>query len=318
MFERLGWAVETFDTSSIEQRSSAYRWLAYKTQAGPLVDHLNETLQDTIRTTDADLIFFDKPVLIRANTVRQARQPTVCYTPDDPFGPRRDGVWRLFRGSLPLFSLHVVPRTVTAEDFRRVGAKRVIVRNFSFNPMLHRPQEQRPNEFPLGISFIGSPYDERPNYLVELKARLAAVGLSLTVQGPGWRDRRLVRYRHELNVGGPVWGEAYTKSIWDSLASLAFITRSNRDELSRKAIEIAASGRPPLVEPHGAHSKIFRDGDTAIFAENPGAATDKLVFHLKNRSLDQIGANAAHRVRELGMSDLEFCRAVQDELGFGA
>jgi glycosyltransferase involved in cell wall biosynthesis len=308
LFASLGVDVARVDVSRHLNAGFLHKQQAVRLQTGPVIDAINhEIIQRLDEKPDA--VFLDKPIFVRPETValmnaRGVR--TLSYMPDDPFGPRKDGVWRLFLQSLPLYDLHVVPRQVSASDFRAAGAKDVIVRDFSFDPSVHIPDPSR-STFSYDVSFIGSPYDDRPEFLWRLKEQLNGAGVNLSIMGPQWHSWRYARHGRRLGAQPAVWGPKYGEAIRSSKASLAFVTRSNRDEISHKAIEIAACGRAAIIDNHGRHPEIFEDGISALIFNDVDDCAQKIIAAWRSPNmLDEIGRNAAIRVRELGLSERDF------------
>jgi hypothetical protein len=308
LFASLGLEVIRVDVSRHLNVGFLHKQLAIRLQTGPVVDAIN---QEIIQGLDhkPDAVFLDKPIFVRPETVELMKNRgirTLSYMPDDPFGPRKDGVWRLFLKSLPLYDIHVVPRQVSALDFRTAGAKDVFVRDFSFDPAIHVPDPAR-SSFNFDVSFIGSPYDDRPEFLWRLKQQLDRAGIALSVMGPQWHSWRHSRYGRRLDAQPPVWGSKYSEAILSSRASLAFVTRSNRDEISHKSIEIAACGRAPVIDNHGRHSEVFEDGVSALIFNDVDDCARKIIAAWRSpHLLNEIGKNAAKRVRELGLSEEDF------------
>lgn len=308
LFSSLGITVLRVDISKYLNTGFFEKQQAVRLQTGPVVDAIN---REIIRRLDErpDAVFLDKPIFVRPETVELIKARgirTLSYMPDDPFGPRKDGVWRLFLKSLPLYDLHVVPRQVSASDFREAGAKDVFVRDFSFDPAIHVPDPAR-STFTYDVSFIGSPYDDRPEFLSRLKEKLDRAGITLSVMGPQWHSWRHARYGRRLDAQPAVWGQKYSEAILASKASLAFVTRSNRDEISHKSIEIAACGCAPIIDNHGRHPEVFEDGVSALIFNDADDCAQKIAAAWRSPNLlNEIGRNAAIRVRELGLSEKDF------------
>lgn len=312
--------VRVFDTDKPMAEAGLFsRQLTLRAQFGPLITKINRELIAAARSLPrGSAVFFDKPVWIQSGAIeamRAAGLRTICYTPDDPFGPRRDGVWRLFEKALPLYDVHIVPREVSVAEFHRHGAKRVLLRRFSYDPRFHMPGEPSRGHFPLGYSYIGSPHEHRPAFLLALREKLAAAGARLSVFGPNWMHWRHRETGTRLEAGPPLWEGDYRDAIWNSLACLAFVTRLNRDEISHKAIEIAACGRAPVLEPDPVHAELFSDGESAIFFRDVEECADKLIFYAdRPEDLTRIGLAASESVRRAGYSEDSFIDLVIEEI----
>jgi hypothetical protein len=316
-FRRIVPDVAAFDTRGPENLGALGRF-AERFPSGLTAGALNASLLAAAEAARPDLVWLDKPILVLPRTVRALRAmgaQVVSYMPDDPFGPRRDGIWRLFAAALPEYSAHVVPREVTRQEFEARGARRALTTVFAFEPTVHYPPweaGQAPQKR-FDISFVGYPHDQRARWIADLVRQ--APGIRIGVFGPGW-DRHaaeLVELGVEPHPG--VFNDAYREVIWSSRLSLSFITRSNRDEMSHKAIEAAAAGTPPLVEPSPVHSRVFEHGTSAFFFETPdqlaGVVQDALA---RGEALDAVGRGAAEAVRRAEMSNDDVVRGALNEV----
>jgi spore maturation protein CgeB len=284
----------------------------------PGIMALNRALSELVDKERPDWVWLDKPVYFHADTIaRIARRgvKVVSYMPDDPFGPRGDFGWRLFKAALPHYWAHVVTREVTRAEFLERGATRVACVPFAFEPSTHFPPSALgiapPKDF--DVSFVGSPYDERAEWIIKLVKDLP--GLRFGLFGPGWK-RHAARLRDVgLTCRAPVWNDQYREVIWRSKLSLSFVTRSNRDECSHKALEIAASGTAVLVEPSPVHSRVFRERESAYFFEQPGALSRVVCDALAaSDSWRRVGARGAEAVRSAQLSNDEVLRTALREL----
>jgi spore maturation protein CgeB len=315
-----GLDVRLFDIDPIIGRADPLaRQLMRLLQTGPIIPAINKALAEAIRSLPPGAgVFLEKPCWVTSRTVELMAERglrTVCYTPDDPFGPRRDGVWRLFLEALPLYDSHIVPRAVSVDDFKNAGARRVRLKRFGYDARLHKPEQPPRRHFALGYSYIGFPHEQRPAFLAGLKARLEPAGAQVSVMGPGWTLWRHRAKGRLLEAAPPVWDTDYRDAIWNSRASLAFITRLNRDEVSHKAIEIAACGRPPVLEPEGGHAELFEDGVSAIFFKDVEECADKLTFYWDRlEQLESMGQRAARAVAEAGYSEDTLIDLILEEL----
>lgn len=318
LFEAAGWSVIRIDTGKIYDRHSLFSAkLANHLGAGPVVEEVQSAIASVTPNLPAGSVaFFDKPINVRPRTIQSLRQravTTVSYMPDDPFGPRGDGIWRLFRACLPLFDLHIVPRQVSVDDFKTAGAREVEKISFSFDPRTQFPPAEPTNLAGKKFRYIGAAYEQRPRFLMDLHQRLADAGVGLAVTGSDWSRPRTRHYARYFQAGPNVWEADYREAIWDSMGCLGFVTRLNRDELSHKAIEIAACGRAPIIEPVSYHAKLFQDGESAIFFENLDQCAEKLIHYAaRPEALAAIGAAAARRVRAVDHSEERVIQLVEE------
>ena len=113
------------------------------------------------------------------------------------------------------------------------------------------------------VSFIGTPYDDRADFLTRLWHAGAPVEIS------GSRPHWLAALPPDAFAStfriGELIGDAYREAIWRSRINLAFVTHSNRDQVAQKAFEITACGGFLLAERTPGHQACFREDEEAVF-----------------------------------------------------
>jgi glycosyltransferase involved in cell wall biosynthesis len=279
---------------------------------------LNRALVLQVEAQMPDYVWLDKPIYIHPRTVRRLGElgaRLISYMPDDPYGPRGDPIWRLFTAALPHYWAHVVTRDVTRREFLARGARRVIQAPFAFEPSIHFPDPSDgggcPQEFDL--IFVGSPYDRRAEWIMRVAQQ--SPGLRIGLYGPGWRRHEAALRAVGLECRPPVWNDAYRETVWRSRLALSFITRSNRDELSHKAIEIAACGVPVLLEPSPVHSRVFRHSQSAFFFSEPAQLSIVVREALSmSGELEHVGRAGAAAVRAAELSNDQVLARIFREL----
>lgn len=287
---RIGLDVQGFDTAPAEAAGGPIvRRLRVRLVIGPTVDRLNAALLAASHALRPDLIWFDKPCFVQTSTLEALRAQgamLVSYICDNPFGRSGSVGWRLVRRTIPLFDLTVVPRLSSVTDFSRRGAPRVMMVPFAFDPEADVPV------FPavaksVPVSFVGSPYDDRPRQLRELAGR----GISLLVRGPRWR-RSLLFPVPNLTLESAVWGPAYREALRRSAVALSFVTHGNDDPYGHKAFEITACGTFLLAERTDGHVAHWQEGKEAEFFQSMAEAADKARFYLREAAAREAVARA--------------------------
>jgi len=287
--ERLGHTLFPIDIMQYEGRGNP--WMArvrYRLQIGKVVDQMNEDVLRLARQHGVDVVWFDKPLFIRAAALRQLRMMgivTVDYMIDNPFGPRRDPGFRLYIRAIPEYDLHVQQRDVSVEAYLKRGARRVVKVQTAFEPSVHFPppagwsDADRTRE----VSFIGTPYDERPEFLTELWRRHH---LPVVISGPRIWRRKLspvalsALYPHD----GELYDAEYREGVWRSKINLSFLTHGNQDEYAHKSFEIAAYGGFLLAERCVGHSERFVEDEEAIFFSSVEECAEKIRRYLPDEA----------------------------------
>ena len=283
--ERLGNTLVPLDIMQYEGRGNPIlARIRYRLQIGSTVTQMNEDVLRLAKEHRVDAVWFDKPLFMRAATLRQLRDwgiATIDYMIDNPFGPRKDPGFRLYVRTIPEYDLHVQQRDVSVEAYRHRGARRVVKVQTAFEPSVHFPppagwsDRERTRE----VSFIGTPYDERPQFLTDLWHKYH---LPVVISGPRIWKRKLDRaaltalYPHE----GELYDSVYREGVWQSKINLSFLTHGNRDEYAHKSFEIAACGGFLLAERSEGHSERFRENEEAVFFSDIEECAEKIRFYL--------------------------------------
>lgn len=298
--ERLGHTVFPLDIMEYERGGNPLlARVRYRLQTGIVVKRMNDDVLRLAAEHKVDAVWFDKPLFIRADTLRRLRSMgvvTVDYMIDNPFGPRRDPGFRLYVRTIPEYDLHVQQRDVSVQEYLRRGARRVVKVQTAFEPTAHFPppvgwsDRDRTRE----ISFIGTPYDDRPRFLTELWHKY---NLPVTISGPPIWKRKL-----DGNVTGALYPEdaeprdaAYRERIWRSKINLSFLTHGNQDEYAHKSFEIAACGGFLLAERSAGHSTRFKEDEEAVFFSGIEECVEKVRRYLPDEMARTRIAQAGQR-----------------------
>lgn len=287
--ERLGHTIFPVDIMQYEARGNPiFARVRYRLQIGRTVKRMNEDVLRLAQEHRVDAVWFDKPLFIRAATLRRLRSlgiATIDYMIDNPFGPRRDPGFRLYVRTIPEYDLHVQQRDVSIAAYMQHGARRMVKVQTAFEPSVHFPSppgwsdRDRTRE----VSFIGTPYDDRPRFLTELAQKYR---LPVTISGPAIWKRKLDRaalaalYPRE----GELYDAEYREGIWRSKINLSFLTHGNQDEYAHKSFEIAASGGFLLAERSQGHSARFKENEEAVFFSNIEECAEKCRFYLNDEA----------------------------------
>jgi len=265
--ERLGHRVVAFDSDPYQSSGTALaRSIRNRVLIGHLVRDYNRDLLAKAAAVKPDLIWFDKAAYLYPETLRALRARgiyTVHFNIDNPFGPRRDPGRRLLLATVPDFDLHLVQRDVNLEDYRRAGARDVRLMRTAYEPTVHFPPQAgwSDTDRRYDAVYIGSPYDNRAEFLAALATR---PGVSFAIWGDHWRGR-LPAAQAALWRGPAIYNDAYRETMWRARICLAFVTHANHDDVAHKSFEIAASGAFLLAEDTPGHRAHFAADREAVF-----------------------------------------------------
>ncbi len=316
--ERLGNTLVPIDIMQYEGRGNPIvARVRYRLQIGRTVTQMNEDVLRLAKEHRVDAVWFDKPLFVRAVTLRQLRAmgiATIDYMIDNPFGPRRDPGFRMYVRNIPEYDLHIQQRDVSVEAYLKRGARRVVKVQTAFEPSVHFPppagwsDRERTRE----VSFIGTSYDERPQFLTDLWRKY---DLPVVISGPRIWKRKLDRaalaalYPHE----GELYDSAYREGVWKSKINLSFLTHGNQDEYAHKSFEIAACGGFLLAERSEGHSARFREDEEAVFFSTIEECAKKIRLYINDEAArDRIAAAGQRRAVTCGYDNDTQMRKVLD------
>ncbi len=293
---REGHEVTTVNTLEYGQRQPLLRKLEFRLAAGPEVHRLNSDILRLARQEQAEVVWADKVLWMKIATLQELRRMgvvTVSYMIDNFFGPRRDPGWRLYAKAIPHYDLHCTQRDRNLQDYRAAGAKDVMKVQTAYESTVHFPAvppytDAQRNR---GVSFIGTPYDQRAATL----ERLRNEGLPMVVSGGKrhWARALDGAALQQLYREGELTGSQYRDAIWRSRINLSFLTHSNQDEFAHKSFEIAACGGFLLAERSKGHLDRFREGEEAVFFSDYEELAAKIRHYLPDEA-------ARHRIALAG------------------
>jgi hypothetical protein len=255
--ERLGHRVVALNAFDYRPKNMLLEKIAYRLAAGPTVRRMNHDLLRLAEQEKPDLVWTDKLLGMQPKTLDRLRAmgiATVSYMIDNPFGTRQDPGWRLYMKDIPHYDLHVVQRDANIADYRMRGARDVIKIQTAYEPTIHFPPPAGWSDADRdrGVSFIGTPYDQRGEFLTRLwrewKRRLSAQAVAGMYRGHG-----------------ELFRDAYREGIWKSKINLSFLTHSNQDEFAHKSFEIAACEGFLLAERSEGHLQRFAEDQEAVY-----------------------------------------------------
>ena len=278
--ERLGHRVVRLNAYDYEPGNALARKIAFRLAAGPWIEKMNRDLLAMAERERPDVVWADKLLGMKPETLDRLRAmgiATVSYMIDNPFGTRQDPGWRLYRKSIPYYDLHVVQRDKNIAHYKERGARDVIKIQTAYEPTIHfAPPEgwsdkQRDRE----VSFIGTPYDQRGEFLTRLWKEF---GVPVAVSGGlVWKEHLSREAAAGIYRGhGELFRDAYREGIWQSKISLSFLTHANQDEFAHKSFEIAACEGFLLAERSEGHLARFLEDEEAVFFSTIEECVEKI------------------------------------------
>jgi spore maturation protein CgeB len=303
--ERLGHTLTYFDPLAYMPANRFIRAAVNQLIVGPGVNRLNRDILDLAESTRPDLFWADKLLWIQPQTINHLRGlgiATVSYMIDNPFGTRNDRVWRVYLKGIPHYDLHVVQRDANIPQYLSRGARDVIKIQTACEPTLHFPPPAfwSDHDRDRGVSFIGTPYDDRAQILTRL-ANLKEFPVVISGSRRLWqRDLDPATFESCFREG-ELYLQQYREGIWRSRINLSFLTHSNQDEFVHKSFEIAGCGGFLLAERSPGHMQRFEEDQEAVFFTGFDELAEKIRrYYPDEAARTRIAAAGAARGRRDG------------------
>jgi hypothetical protein len=295
---RLGQKVIPLDERFFKAQGS--RWaekLRFRSQFGPVVRDYNQVVLDSAISHRIDIVWADKQTLLRPETLRALRRHgivTVDSTIDNIYGPRRDPGWQTYKRCVGEYDLHILQRDVSLQDYIAAGARDVVKVQTAFDPAGQYPPPQgwSDRDRDREVSFVGSPYDDRPQFLADLHTRF---GLPVVVSGmPRWAQVLPEGAKH-LYSGSELLADDYRSAIWRSKINLSFVTKANQDEYAHKTFEIAGCAGFQIAERCPGHAERFVEDEEIVLFSTVEECAAKIARYLPDEAARNRIAWAGYR-----------------------
>jgi len=314
--QRLQQDVIPFDLARYNFRLVKMNALASRFPMGPLISKVNADLAAAVIKEKPEIVWFDRPTQFTPKTISSIQESgaqTVCYNQDNPFGPRNDGCWRQFYKIYRMLDLHCLFRNVDIARYQGWGLNYIKIQ-LSYDPLEHYlppagwSDEDRTRE----VSYIGSPYEDRPQFLLAL-ARI--YNLPVTISGPRWQKVFNKDELRRYTLGGMLRDAEYRENIWKSKINITFITQKNEEDVAHKAFEIAACGGFLLALRSPGHEACFQEGKEAEFFSSLEECAAKIRYYLDHpEEREEIAKRGCERAMRSGYDNDTQLQRVLDKM----
>lgn len=260
-----------------------------------------------------DFIWIDSGAWCGPSILRSLRKRSSCvvlWNNDDPFGPREPMSWLSLSRATKFYDFVATVREVSANDFRRLGVKNVGVFPMGFDEVEHCPERAAsvPEcEFRSEVVFVGTYMEDRDDFLVDLIKK----DVPLSIWGNRYERSKRWRYLKPFYRGGGIRGAEYVAAIQRSNVSLGFVSKTNRDDYTRRSAEIPFCGGLLCGKRTNVHLKMYRDNEEAVFWNDSSECAHVCHQLLKSPQLScEIRRKGMSRIRELDLSNESVCKNV--------
>lgn len=283
-------------------------YLRFRTMMGYQVHKMNRDLLQLAERSKPDLFWTEKSLALFPETIDALNEmgiKTVSFCPDNPFTPDRGREWRLFIKTIPHFDIHFVQRVCSIEDFKGVGAKTVFLLEPGFHPDIHFPPPETWSDADreCGVSFTGSPYDNRPAFLTQLWQEY---GIVTDIRGNAWKGKLAPDAEAALFNGPGAMGAEYRHRLHRARINLSFVTHQNLDSIARRPFEITACRGFALIERSERLEASFEDGKEVVMFDTVHDCAEKIERYLNDEETRTAIANAGYaRAMSSGYSNQE-------------
>jgi spore maturation protein CgeB len=236
---------------------------------------------------------------------------------DDPTGGRDGRRFDSLKSALPCYDLCVVVREQNVEEFRALGARRVMRVWMSYDEVAHLPVEitaAERQQYGSEVCFVGTWMPERGPFM----ARLLELGVPLSIWGDRWQKAPEWNKIKSVWRGPGVFNENYPKIVSASKVMLGLLSKGNRDLHTQRSLEIPSIGGLFCAERTAEHEQLFEDGKEAVFWNNAEECA-QVCFKLLTDSVcrDRIRRAGQQRVLSLRLGNEDICRKILAEIGIG-
>ncbi len=286
--KRLGYNVKPLNIINFTPKIKFLYWINYRYQPSIFNIKLLQILKKEI-LNDYSLIWIEKGIFIDIRKIKNKKRiPIIHFNPDNPFGKRHDGCWKLFIKNISLYDCHLTPRLSDNKFYKKITTKKKYTFPFCYDEKIHYYENLNKN---LDVTFVGSNHDNRYEFVKKVEKIL---GFKINIYSDNWKG----------NYNKGVYGDEYRKIINKSKVMINFITNSNVDEYSRRSIEMAACKCFFISQKGKVQEKIFRESRETFYFNNELECAYLIKEYLiSDKKRDIISENAYQRVNKLRLNN---------------
>lgn len=242
--------------------------------------------------------------------LRQRGAPVVNYMTDNPFQTRDYRKWDLYRKSLALHDMTVLPREENVIQAQEAGAKDVMRVYFSYDPVAHAPTTGVIPKKSHDAIFVGSWMPERGPFALEM----LRAGLDLKIVGNGWPRSPEWSALQPHWLGASVYGKGYVQAIESARIAVGLLSKGNRDLHTTRSVEVPFIGSAAFcAERTAEHTEMYHEGGEAVFWDSPRECAESCLKLLKDpEKCARMAVLARKRVIALKLSNDEVLGAILD------
>ena len=264
-----------------------------------------------IRTKKPDFIFFYRPLLFSNNFFSSIKKYSnniqiICYNNDNPFSKKYpSSYWQNFKSNCKHADLILSYRKSDIDEYKKISEKKIKIFEPYVTDFIINASREKVKDFngSKKITFVGHFEDDGR---LETMDYLSKNNLDINLYGPksGWNSNILKK-----NIGLqflPVMKMNYLEYVSylsDLLIGLCFLSKLNKDVLTRRCFEYTYMGVCMVSEYNGYLANLFEENKEAIYFRNKEELLHKLNYLLNNiEYLKNIALAGQKKCHSLGVT----------------
>lgn len=295
---RLGYDVFVIDPISFFPQGRFIDAWIWRTGGVFLQSFIRRKILERIRHQQFDFVHVDTGELIGPSLVLELKDrfgAIVNYNNDDPYGGRDGRRWRQYLRSVPFYDLIVVVRECNVAEAYDRGARNVLRVPMSADEVAHAPRPIRERDcrkWATDVLFAGTWMPERGPFM----RRLVELGVPLSIFGDRWQKAPEWPVLRSFWRGEAVYGDDYVTLIQCAKVNLGLLSKGNRDLTTQRSFEIPLLGAVLCAERTSEHSKLYSEGEEAVFWSSPEECASKCMELLRDEEYRKVlGMNGRKR-----------------------
>ena len=205
-----------------------------------------------------DIIIISKGLNLSAKFIEGLKKtgiPIHNWNPDDFFNMKNSSLKLL--QAIPLFDSIITARKHLSDDYKSIGAKKIIYAEWYYVPNLHF---RRNAKIQREISFVGSWSKSREDFI-------EGINIPVDIWGSGWKKaKKNIGKRHNLH--NTVLSQKEMSAVFNSSRyNLNLLTHENNDFSNLRIFEVTASGGL-LMTPRNSFSESLFEKEEGCFLFN--------------------------------------------------
>lgn len=246
-----------------------------------------------------DIIFFMNEQYINEQsleTIKQYCNKTLFLCADNPFVSRDKYRWTFVKKIISKFDLVLFQARNRQKYVKKFKIKNYLTILPPYYKNIHQ-LKKKINSKKKNIVFVGSWFPERGKFFSELKQN----GLEVDIYGLGWnKDKKYYKYLSGNIMNKYLSQKQVATTISKYKIAIGLLSKGNDDDITRRTIEIPATGTLLCSERTSTIKKILIENKEAIYFDNTNECVKKCNDLLNNTNkLLNITRNGNNKITKI-------------------